>query len=83
MTQYHSVDSLHRHHGVEQLLNIIYLTLDALCNVHIMQTILQYGGHYCKSGNFRATFIFALFTLQPGCEKIKAREYVHFVLRSM
>ena len=38
---------------------------------------------YCKSGNFRATFIFALFTLQPGCAKLKAREYVHVVLRSM
>ena len=37
---------------------------------------------YCKSGNFRATFIFAHFTLQPGCAKIKAREYVHFVLKS-
>ena len=24
--------------------------------------------------------IFALFTLQPGCAKIKACEYVHFVL---
>ena len=41
------------------------------------------GLKYCKSGNFRATFIFALFTLQPGCGKIKARKYVHFALRSM
>ena len=37
---------------------------------------------YCKSGNVRATFMFALFALQPGCAKIKAHEYVHFVLRS-
>ena len=39
---------------------------------------------YGKRGNFRATFIFALFTLQPGCAKIEAREYVQSVLiRSM
>ena len=50
---------------------------------------LEFHGHarlgyeYCKSGNFRATFIFALFTLQSGCANIKARDYVHFVLRSM
>ena len=41
------------------------------------------GKVYCKRGHFRATFIFALFTLQPGCAKIKAREYDQFVLRSM
>ena len=34
--------------------------------------------HYCKSGNFRATFIFALFTLQPGYAKIKARKICSF-----
>ena len=35
------------------------------------------GGGGCE------VFIFALFTLQPVCAKIKAREYVQFVLRSM
>ena len=27
---------------------------------------------YCKSGNVRATFIFALFTLQPGLRENKS-----------
>ena len=63
-----------------QWIHAEYNLLTADCS--LWATAVQ-SNDYCKRGNFRATFIFALFTLQPGCAKIKAREYVQFVLRSM
>ena len=38
---------------------------------------------YCKSGNFRITLIFALFTHFWASAKLKTRESVYFVCRSM
>ena len=38
---------------------------------------------YCKSGNFRATLIFALFVHFWASAKLKTRESIYFVCRSM
>ena len=38
---------------------------------------------YCKSGNFRSTLIFALFAQNFTNVKIKTRQYVSLVQRSM
>ena len=41
------------------------------------------GGGYCKSGNFHVTLIFALFVHFWASAKLKTRESVYFVCRSM
>ena len=38
---------------------------------------------YCKSGNFGVTLIFALFAHFRASAKLKMRESVYFVCRSM
>ena len=38
---------------------------------------------YCKSGNFRSTFIFVLFALNLATAKIKTHEYVLYMSPSM
>ena len=48
-------------------------------NIHTCYCLLE----YCKSGNFRVTLIFALLAHFWASAKLKARERVYFVCRSM
>ena len=53
-------------------------------NVKIMyMKSFMFGVLYCKSGNFRSTLIFALFAQNFTNAKIKTRQYVSLVQRSM
>ena len=38
---------------------------------------------YCKTGNFRATFIFTLFTLNVASANIKTHKYALFMYMPM